>query len=185
MNREFAEMNLERFTMRHLPNDTITVTVSDMESTTAFGDPGFTLDARAGNDTLTATILGGNSFVTLVGEDATLNGHSHGGNDSLAVNLDGFNSGAVLVGDAQSMSDHARGGNDTLHAEAKNSIFSGLELYGDAQNDMSGDARGWAALSSLIRDDSSGNAVVHLSANDTITLNGVHTAALHPADFLI
>lgn len=135
-------MHWERCAIRHLPNDTITVSVSDFEFTTVFGDPGFPVDAKGGNDTMTATVAGGHAFATLVGDDATLNGHSHGGNDGLAVNLDGFESGAVLVGDAQSMLDHARGGNDTLHAEATNSIFSGLELYGDAQSDMSGHTRG-------------------------------------------
>ncbi|MGY3648764.1 Ca2+-binding RTX toxin-like protein [Bradyrhizobium sp. LM4.3] len=43
----------------------------------------------------------------------------------------------------------------------------------------------WTALSSLISDDTAGDAVIHLSASDTITLDGVHAASLHPTDFLI
>ena len=135
-------MNWDRYAARHLPNDTITVALSDEAFTTVFGDPGFPIDARGGNDTLTATIVGGHSFVTMVGEDATMEGHSHGGNDSLVANMEGFESGVVLIGDAQSMFDHATGGNDTLHAEATNSIFSGIELYGDAGSDMSGHTEG-------------------------------------------
>jgi Ca2+-binding RTX toxin-like protein len=129
--------------MRHMPNDTITVTLTDAgQFTTVFGDPGFPIDARGGNDTLTATISSVNSFVTLVGDDTTMLGHSHGGNDSLVANVEGFENGAVLIGDAQSMFDNAIGGNDTLHADATNSIYSEIDLYGDAGGNMSGDTKG-------------------------------------------
>ncbi|MBH5386257.1 hypothetical protein [Bradyrhizobium diversitatis] len=43
----------------------------------------------------------------------------------------------------------------------------------------------WTALKSLISDDSSGNAVIHLTASDSITLHGVHTADLHATDFIV
>ncbi|WP_454648116.1 calcium-binding protein [Bradyrhizobium liaoningense] len=43
----------------------------------------------------------------------------------------------------------------------------------------------WAALSKLISDNAAGDAVIHLSANDAITLDGVQAANLHPTDFII
>jgi serralysin len=43
----------------------------------------------------------------------------------------------------------------------------------------------WTTLSSLISDDSSGDAVIHLTANDTITLDGVRTADLQSTDFIV
>lgn len=43
----------------------------------------------------------------------------------------------------------------------------------------------WTALSSLISDNAAGDAVIQLSANDSITLDGVQAASLHPTDFLI
>ena len=43
----------------------------------------------------------------------------------------------------------------------------------------------WTALSKLISDNDAGDAVIHLSASDTITLDGVQAANLHATDFLI
>jgi hypothetical protein len=43
----------------------------------------------------------------------------------------------------------------------------------------------WTALQAVISDDTFGNAVIHLSANNSITLIGVHTANLHATDFII
>ena len=37
----------------------------------------------------------------------------------------------------------------------------------------------------VISDDVNGNAVIHLSATDSITLVGIHTADLHQTDFII
>ena len=45
--------------------------------------------------------------------------------------------------------------------------------------------KNWNALRAVIQDDGSGNAVVHLSANDTITIVGVATAHLHASDFVV
>jgi hypothetical protein len=44
---------------------------------------------------------------------------------------------------------------------------------------------GWAQLQTLLGDNSVGNAVIDLTANDTITLNGVHAADLHAGDFIV
>jgi hypothetical protein len=45
----------------------------------------------------------------------------------------------------------------------------------------------WNALHAAISDDSSGNAVIHLTPDNlnTISLDGVHTANLHQTDFII
>ena len=43
----------------------------------------------------------------------------------------------------------------------------------------------WNALQALISDNSSGNAVIHLSASDSVTLVGVHTAELNAHDFIV
>jgi hypothetical protein len=43
----------------------------------------------------------------------------------------------------------------------------------------------WSALQALISDDSAGDAVIHLSPTDSITLTGIHTAAVHASDFVI
>lgn len=42
----------------------------------------------------------------------------------------------------------------------------------------------WNALKAAITEEG-GNAVIHLSPNDSVTLLGVHAAALHAADFLV
>jgi hypothetical protein len=44
---------------------------------------------------------------------------------------------------------------------------------------------GWSALQALISNNSAGDAVVQLSTHDSITLIGVHTAALLASDFII
>jgi hypothetical protein len=43
----------------------------------------------------------------------------------------------------------------------------------------------WNALHALISDNADGNAVVHLAPTDSVTLVGVHTAALHASDFIL
>lgn len=44
----------------------------------------------------------------------------------------------------------------------------------------------WTALKSLISDDgATGNAVIHLTASNTITLQGVQTVDLRATDFIV
>ena len=43
----------------------------------------------------------------------------------------------------------------------------------------------WTALQAAISDNLSGNAVIQLSATNSITVTGVHTADLHQNDFII
>lgn len=128
--------------MRHMPNDTIIVSVGDQQFVSEFGDPGLPIDGRGGNDTMIATVDGGNAVLTFVGDDSAMQGHSHGGNDLLVATIAGFGDYAFVDGDAQSMSDHAHGGNDVLHVDASTSIYTSLGLFGDAESTMTGDTKG-------------------------------------------
>jgi serralysin len=93
--------------MRHMPNDTIIVSVGNQQFVAEFGDPGLPIDARGGNDKMIATVDGANAVLTLVGDDQTMQGHSHGGNDFLVATVTGFGDYVSVDGDAQSMSDQA------------------------------------------------------------------------------
>src|SRR6266702_8883613 len=128
--------------MRHMPNDTIVVSVGDQQFVTEFGDPGLPIDGRGGNDTMIATVDAVNGVLTFVGDDSNMQGHSHGGNDLLTATVTGFGNYAVIDGDAQTMSDHAHGGNDVLHIDPSTSINTSLGLFGDAESTMTGDTKG-------------------------------------------
>jgi Ca2+-binding RTX toxin-like protein len=153
--------------------------------------------------------------LTLVGDAPTMSGSAHGGNDVLngsargdALYGDALSYFPAAPGSITGGRDilNGGGGNDQLWGGPNNDKFvfntgSGMDVIHDFDqgnlavgstahehdviNVRDYGFANWAALSSLISDDSSGNAVVHLTANDTITLNGVHTAALHAADFII
>lgn len=151
----------------------------------------------------------------MYGDAPTMTGHSHGGNDilngsagrdfmygdaatyepaspgSITGGVDTLNGGA---GDDQMWgggnSDffvfNTGSGNDTI-----NDFDQGNKAVGStaAEHDLI-DVQGygfadWTALSKLISDNTAGDAVVHLSANDSITLDGIHAANLHPTDFII
>ncbi|WP_298243214.1 hypothetical protein [uncultured Bradyrhizobium sp.] len=128
--------------MRHMPNDTIIVSVGSEELVIAFGDPGLPVDGRGGNDVMIATVDGGPSSLLFVGDESTLNGRSHGGNDLLVATVEGRLPYVSLDGDAQIMSDQAHGGNDVLHVEASNATFANVYLSGDAELAMTGNAKG-------------------------------------------
>ncbi len=127
--------------MRHLPNDTITLTFPEISFETLFGDPDFPPNAHGGNDTITINV-DSMTFVNLVGDTATLLDHSRGGNDTLSVNIEGSLDTVIVDGDAQLMSGHAKGGNDTLIGDSTNSLRNGFSLYGDAEGAMSDHAMG-------------------------------------------
>lgn len=128
--------------MRHMPNDTIIVSVGSEELVIAFGDPGLPVDGRGGNDVMIATVDGGPSSLLFVGDEETLAGRSHGGNDLLVATVEGRLLYTDLYGDALILSDQAHGGNDLLHVEASNATFANVYLSGDAGLVMTGDARG-------------------------------------------
>jgi Ca2+-binding RTX toxin-like protein len=151
----------------------------------------------------------------LVGDAPTMSGSAHGGNDVLNGGAsddllygDAVNYAPSAPGSITGGKDVLNGGsgNDQLWGGPNNDTFvfkvgSGNDVINDF--DQGNRAVGstapehdvinvhdygfasWAALSSLISDDSSGNAVIHLTADDTVTLNGVHTAALHSTDFIV
>lgn len=152
---------------------------------------------------------------SVYGDAPTMAGHSHGGNDILngAVGRDFMYGDAGIYEPATPGS--ITGGSDTLNGGAGddwmwgggNSDFfafstgSGNDTIADfdqgnkavgstaAEHDLI-DVQDygfadWAALSSLISDNASGDAVIHLSSNDSITLDGIHAANLHPTDFII
>ncbi|MGY0574598.1 calcium-binding protein [Bradyrhizobium sp. RDM12] len=151
----------------------------------------------------------------MYGDAPTMVGNSHGGNDilngsagrdfiygdaatykpaspgSITGGIDTLNGGA---GDDQMWgggnSDlfvfNTGSGNDTI-----NDFDQGNKAVGSTavEHDLI-DVQGygfadWTALSKLISDNTAGDAVIHLSANDSITLAGIHPANLHPTDFII
>ena len=152
---------------------------------------------------------------TLIGDATSMSGSAHGGNDVLNGSAHAdflFGDAESYAPSAPGSITGGRdilnggGGNDQLWGGPNNDIFvfgpgSGMDVIHDfdqGNRAVGSTARehdvinvrdygfaSWAALSSLISDDSSGNAVIHLTANDTITLDGVHAAALHSTDFMI
>ena len=67
-------------------------------------------------------------------------------------------------------------GNSAVGSTAREHDIINVHDYGFAN---------WTDLRAVISDDTSGDAVIDLSANDFVTLIGVHTAALHSTDFII
>ncbi|WP_347338735.1 calcium-binding protein [Bradyrhizobium nanningense] len=128
--------------MRHMPNDTIFVSVGSQELVLVFGDPGLPVDGRGGNDSMIATVDGGPSTLLLVGDDEDLQGRSHGGNDHFVADVVGFGVYVTVDGDARTMSGHAHGGNDVLNVDATDSIYTSTSLFGDAEMAMTGETRG-------------------------------------------
>ena len=153
--------------------------------------------------------------IVMVGDASNMSGNAHGGNDILlgsdrddilygdASTYAPFSAGSITGGKDIL---NGGGGNDQLWGGPNNDMFvfnkgSGQDVINDF--DQGNKAVGstarehdvidlhnygfadWAALKTLISDDSAGNAVVHLTTNDTITLEGVHTADLHARDFLV
>ncbi|WP_246510172.1 hypothetical protein [Bradyrhizobium glycinis] len=91
---------------------------------------------------MVATVDGGPSSLLFVGDEATLQGRSHGGNDLLVATVQGLLTYTYLDGDAQIMSDQAHGGNDVLHVDTSRAIYANVYLSGEAEIAMTGEARG-------------------------------------------
>lgn len=169
-------------------NDILTAVVDGERaafSTTLYGEaPTMSGNAHGGNDILTggsspdrlagdAMSYAPSSPGSITGGRDTLNGG--GGNDLLwgGPNNDTF---VFNTGSGQDIINDFNQGNQAVGSTTSEHDLINLHDYGFAD---------WAALSNLIGDNSAGDAVIHLTANDTITLDGVHTAALHPTDFVI
>jgi serralysin len=172
-------------------------------------------DSRGGNDILIAAVNGNpdSTSIVLVGDASNMSGNAHGGDDILlgssrdnflygdAQTYAPFTAGSITGGKDML---NGGGGNDQLWGGPNDDRFvfnkgSGLDVINDFdQGNKAVTARehdlinlhdygfaDWAALKGLISDDSTGNAVIHLTATDTITLEGVHTADLHAKDFIV
>jgi Ca2+-binding RTX toxin-like protein len=152
---------------------------------------------------------------SLVGDAPTMSGSAHGGNDTLngastpdRLWGDAMSYAPSAPGSITGGTDvlNGGGGNDNLWGGPNNDTFvfnagSGADVIQDfdqgnlavgstaLEHDVIDVAAygftDWTTLSSLISDNSSGDAVIHLSANDTITLNGVRTADLNATDFIV
>lgn len=153
--------------------------------------------------------------IVLVGDASNMSGNAHGGDDILlgsnrddwlygdAQTYAPFTAGSITGGKDML---NGGGGNDQLWGGPNDDRFvfnqgSGLDVINDfdeGNKAVGSTARehdlinlhdygfaDWAALKGLISDDSTGNAVIHLTATDTITLEGVHTADLHAKDFIV
>lgn len=152
---------------------------------------------------------------TMIGDAYSMSGSAHGGNDVLTggsyadyVVGDALHYTPAAPGSITGGRDilNGGGGNDEMWGGPNNDIFvfdrgSGQDLIHDF--DQGGKTVGstatehdlidvqdygfadWTALKSLINDDISGNAVIHLTADDTITLQDVHSADLHATDFVV
>ncbi|MBH5400024.1 hypothetical protein HZZ13_19845 [Bradyrhizobium sp. CNPSo 4010] len=153
--------------------------------------------------------------IALVGDASLMFGNAQGGNDILSgSNHDDWLFGdartyAPAVGGSIAGGRdvlNGGGGNDQIWGGPNNDLFvfnagSGQDVINDfdqgnaaggstaAEHDVIDlqdyDLSGWSALKSLIGDDGSGNAVIHLASDDTITLNGIHAADLKATDFII
>jgi probable HAF family extracellular repeat protein len=120
-----------------------------------------TLYAPGANKVLT----GGTGNDVLIGRP---NDHLWGGpnDDTFKFNL---GSGKEVINDFNQ-------GNLAVGSAAVEHDIINVHAYGFAN---------WSALQALISDNNSGDAVVHLSQSDSITLIGVHTANLHASDFIV
>lgn len=151
----------------------------------------------------------------MIGDAYSMSGNAGGGNDvltggSYADNVvgDAWYYDPAAPGSITGGRDvlNGKGGNDEMWGGPNTDIFvfdegSGQDLIHDFNqgNNIVGSTAvehdlidvqdyglaDWTALKSLISDDSSGDAVIRLTASDTITLQGVRTADLHATDFIV
>ena len=168
-------------------NDILTAIDSGLGSrSNLVGDAVFMYDsAHGGNDTLN----GGDGNDDLRGDADNYIPSSPG---SITGGTDILNGGAgddqlwggpnddkfvFNVGSGNDMINDFNQGNFAVGSTATEHDIINVHAYGFSN---------WTALQDAISDDVvSGNAVIHLSATDSITLVGVHTADLHQTDFII
>jgi serralysin len=165
-------------------NDTLTVNTASVARQHLYGDAGAMYDnARGGNDTLNGgsghdQLYGdAQSYVptsagSITGGTDRLNGGP--GNDQLwgGPNDDVFVFGPGSGGDT--INDFNRG-NLAVGSTATEHDVIDVQAYGFGD---------WDTLQGKITE-VSGNAVIQLSVDDSITLVGVHAADLHETDFII
>ncbi|QIG49122.1 calcium-binding protein [Nordella sp. HKS 07] len=137
-------------------------------------------DAQGGDD----RVDGGAGNDYLAGDADTMRDNARGGDDFLV----GGAGNDELYGDAETYTNFTGvGGADRFYFD----IGSGQDRIGDYEvgKDLIQIAhaygfKSFAELQSHISDDPSGNAVVHFSATDQVTLLGVSSVELSAADFL-
>ena len=137
-----------------------------------------TLNGGSGNDILygDAANYSGDGFVFMdeyAGGTDTLNGGA--GNDQLwgGPNDDPF---VFNVGSGNDVIHDFNQANSQLPITATEHDIINVQAYGFSD---------WNALNSVISDNGSGNAVIQLSATDSVELIGVQTANLNQNDFII
>jgi Ca2+-binding RTX toxin-like protein len=171
-------------------------------------------NVHCGNDTLTANNSGDSSISYLYGDAIDMYGSAQGGNDVLNGGLGENYLYGDAQSYALTSPGSITGGTDTLNGGAGNdqlwggpnddtfvfNLGSGNDVINDFNQGNSAVAStatehdlidvqdyhfaDWTSLHAAISDDPDGNAVIHLSASDSITLVGVQTAALHFDDFI-
>jgi Ca2+-binding RTX toxin-like protein len=167
-------------------DDILTVTGSGVGSDAElYGDGGGMYEgAQGGNDTL----IGGDGNESLYGD---ARGYSFVSPGSITGGTDNLNGGA---GDDQLWGGpnndrfvfNVGSGNDVINDfNQGNSVVGSTVIEHDIINLIAYSIGGFDALKAVISDDSNGNAVIHLSANDSLTLVGVHTGALQASDFIV
>ncbi|MBR1170263.1 calcium-binding protein [Bradyrhizobium liaoningense] len=154
-------------------------------------------------------------YIALVGDASQMSGNAQGGNDFLYGSNRGDwlygdartyapAVGGSIAGGRDVL--NGGGGNDQIWGGPNNDLFvfntvSGEDVINDfdqgnaaagstaAEHDVIDlqdyGLAGWSALKGLIGNDGSGNAVIHLTSDDTITLTGIHAADLKATDFII
>jgi Ca2+-binding RTX toxin-like protein len=166
-------------------NDILTVIDSgDGSHSYLYGDAEVLINVQAGNDVLN----GGRGSDYLFGDAQSYYGFSPG---SISGGTDILNGGA---GDDQLWGGpnndvivfNVRSGNDVINDFDQGNLAIGSTATEHDVIDVH-DYRftDWNALQAVTSDDANGNAVIHLSANDSITLAGVQTADLRFVDFII
>ena len=169
----------------HGGNDTLTAFGNSAAVSYLHGDAGSMYDsAHGGNDILNggagkdylygdAQSYSPSSPGSITGGKDVLNGG--GGDDQL---WGGPNDDKIVfnLGSGNDVINDFNQGNSAVGSTAPEHDIINVHDYGFAN---------WTDLQAVISDNTSGNAVIHLSANDSITLIGVHTAALHSTDFII
>ena len=195
-------------------NDTLTVTNAGLGShADLYGDAvELENNPQGGNDLLTATDSGLGSSATLFGDASIFNNFSaHGGNDTLIGGV----GNDTLYGDAKTYvaPGSFTGGTDILNGGAGNDQLWGgpnddtfVFNVGSGNDTINQFNRGNSAVGSTATEhdvidvhaygfswsdlqtkfsEVSGNAVIQLSANDSINLVGVDFNDLHQTDFII
>jgi Ca2+-binding RTX toxin-like protein len=173
----------------HCGNDTLTVIAapffSFFSAASLFGDSEVMRDSVHGGDD---NLNGGSNSDLLFGDAQSYLPSSPGSITGGKDKLDGGGGNDFLWGgpNNDAFKFDLGSGNDTIEDFDQGNLAVGsTAAEHDIINVHDYGFKNWSALRAVIQDDGSGNAVIHLTANDTITLTGVSTAHLHASDFVV